>query len=225
MAATDTSTEVGLVARDGIFQSIGLSRGRYDTPRVSPDGRTLAFTVQTALQSSIGFFDLDRRSVTKLASGGDAGLLAWRPDGRSLAVRSFGETAAGIGIADLDGRTRTFIADPAPSTLRRNASWSPGGEVLAYTEQTTAGENIWAVTIGDPSSPKPVVNGADGRPAFSPDGRWLAYSRPSRAERGLRPPLPGRPADTCRRAAASGQSGTGTGRKSFSRVRRRARRL
>jgi eukaryotic-like serine/threonine-protein kinase len=67
-------------------------------------------------------------------------------------------------------------------------SWRPDGEVLAFSQNNagSAGTNLDTSTLpieGDeksgwkPGEPKPFLNSAfnEGAPAFSPDGRWLAY--------------------------------------------------
>ena len=62
--------------------------------------------------------------------------------------------------------------------FRRNASWSPTGEVLAYTVQDGSQHDIWAVSPNDTSSARPLLDGPanEHSPKFSPDGRWLAYA-------------------------------------------------
>ncbi|MBI4472227.1 MAG: PD40 domain-containing protein [Acidobacteria bacterium] len=58
------------------------------------------------------------------------------------------------------------------------SSWSPDGKTIAYThyDPTTAGD-IWTITIGE-KQPKAFLktpfNEHSG--AFSPDGRWIAYT-------------------------------------------------
>jgi Tol biopolymer transport system component len=60
--------------------------------------------------------------------------------------------------------------DPIPG------SWSPDGQVLAFTESgVTSGSDIWMLPRrGQPSV---FINTpfAEDQPAFSPNGRWLAY--------------------------------------------------
>ncbi len=56
-------------------------------------------------------------------------------------------------------------------------SWSPDGQLLAYTEvNPTTGYDIWVLRLGDRKA-QPFLRTPfnEGAPQFSPDGRWLAY--------------------------------------------------
>ena len=83
-------------------------------------------------------------------------------------------------------------ADGAGDTVRltenRNAqqprSFSPDGKILAYTEYGVNIGHIWTLPLdlSDPDHPRPGkpelfrrTPAGEGAPAFSPDGRWLAY--------------------------------------------------
>jgi hypothetical protein len=48
---------------------------------------------------------------------------------------------------------------------------------LAYTVQTGSLHDIWILTMGDKPTSEPFLQSAaaEHSPAFSPDGRWLAY--------------------------------------------------
>ena len=63
------------------------------------------------------------------------------------------------------------MADVLPSSL------SPDGQLLAYTLSTPESDDIWTVRLDDTSEPTPFLETAadEGQPAFSPDGKWIAY--------------------------------------------------
>jgi Tol biopolymer transport system component len=176
VAATDQTSALGVVDRDGTFHPIAVPRGIYRLPRVSPDGRTIAFTAATPQQSDIDLFDLARGSLAKLPAGGSESALAWAPDGQSLAVTATASGASGIALADLTGGLRMLVTSDRESALLRNASFSPDGTTLAYTRQTGSPHDIWVLTLGHPP-PTPYLDSAavEHSPAFSPNGRWLAY--------------------------------------------------
>jgi dipeptidyl aminopeptidase/acylaminoacyl peptidase len=56
--------------------------------------------------------------------------------------------------------------------------WSPDGRVLIYQVGTSynSPSDIWVMPI-DSRKPVPFIHGPanEGQPAFSPDGRWVAY--------------------------------------------------
>jgi serine/threonine-protein kinase len=84
---------------------------------------------------------------------------------------------SGLFLKDLNGTERLLVPSPKPTSLVRNASWSPDGRVLAYTLQAGSQHDIWAVTTGDKPTAQPLLSGpaSEHTPSFSPDGRWLAY--------------------------------------------------
>ena len=57
------------------------------------------------------------------------------------------------------------------------SSWSPDGQLLAFTEiNPTTGYDIWVLRMGDRKA-QPFLRTPPTKlcPRFSPDGRWLAY--------------------------------------------------
>ena len=69
------------------------------------------------------------------------------------------------------------MATPAGVNGLWNAAWSPDGSMLAYSVQTGLRSDIWMLTMGDPPTTTPFLSrpASEHSPAFSPDGRWLAY--------------------------------------------------
>src|SRR5262249_23142657 len=58
-------------------------------------------------------------------------------------------------------------------------SWTPDGSALAFVEaQRETGWDIWLLPLGGDRQPRPLrqTRFYESHPAFSPDGRWLAYS-------------------------------------------------
>ena len=175
--ATDAASALGLVRPDGTFEALGPLVSDYTFPRVSPDGHTIAFLVPRGQDVDVQLYNRPRGSTTKLTQGEVAAGVAWHPDGRSLVVASRKKDATGIFLKHLDGRERLLVATPAGVNYIFNAGWSPDGSKLAYTVQTGLLNEIWMLTMGDPPTTTPFLGrpGSEHSPAFSPDGRWLAY--------------------------------------------------
>jgi dipeptidyl aminopeptidase/acylaminoacyl peptidase len=78
---------------------------------------------------------------------------------------------------------------PAPFGGSSDYAWSPDGEELAFTAEPAHGAawstntDIWTVPAdgGEPKNITEANKGADGQPAYSPDGKWLAYVSQARA--------------------------------------------
>ena len=62
-------------------------------------------------------------------------------------------------------------------------SWSPDGRLLAYAEDagsaraTARNQDIWILPLDGDRKPQPFLNtpAQENAPAFSPNGKWLAY--------------------------------------------------
>jgi serine/threonine-protein kinase len=148
------------------------------TPRISPDGGRVALTVA----GDIHVYDTARGSLTRVTFGnGPNSFPVWSADGKRIA---FSPGRTGVWWVRADGSA-------PPERLMETAqrampfSFSPDGKYLALHQQGDAGRNIWILPFDttDPDHPKPgkaelfLQNPAnDFDPAFSPDGRWLAYA-------------------------------------------------
>jgi dipeptidyl aminopeptidase/acylaminoacyl peptidase len=77
---------------------------------------------------------------------------------------------------------------PAPFGGSSDYAWSPDGAELAFTAEPvkdmawSTNTDIWTVPAsgGEPKNITADNGGGDAQPAYSPDGRWLAYLRQTR---------------------------------------------
>ncbi len=172
LSAVDTSGALGLVGRQGTFQPLGLPPGNIDRPRVSPDGRSIAYLTNNELY----VYDLERGSTGRRTQDGRDYGVAWHPDGRSLAINSKRDNgASGIYLRKPDGTDQLLVPLAAGVTILWNFSWSPDGKQLAYTVQEGGLTHIWILTMGEKPPTQPFMKGQAKSPKFSPDGKWLAY--------------------------------------------------
>jgi len=121
--------------------------------------------------------------MTRLSFEGRSGLPVWSPDGRHIAYRS---ASGGFRVwwVRSDGAGAPQLLLESPNNLVPH-SFSPDGRPLAYQEVSPeTGYDLWTLPldISDPDRPKPGkpepflrTPAAELGPAFSPDGRWIAY--------------------------------------------------
>src|SRR5258705_4309866 len=151
-------------------------------PALSPDGKWLAVArVANAEPFNIWIKRLDRGPSIKLTlEGMDNYGPGWTPDGRSVTFSSTHPTGAiDLRTKRADGGAQAVIQLHRKENLY-NARWSPDGKWLLFqTDIATPGAgDILGIRPGIDTAPVPVVatTFTEMSPAFSPDGRWLAYT-------------------------------------------------
>jgi Tol biopolymer transport system component len=126
---------------------------------------------------------------TKLTDPLDARGVAWSPDGRSIAFNA----PSGISLMPRSGGVpKEVVKVPSQTNDRRmrTISVSPDGTTLAYSRGGSFGESRVYLAGTGRGTPVELPGGAgNSMPAFSPDGKRLAYVHISKWER---PSGPGR---------------------------------
>jgi serine/threonine-protein kinase len=175
--ASDEKRQFIWVDRAGDRRPVpGLPEGWIDYPRISPDGRWLAFTTM-GLNRDLWVHDLVRGTNKKLSDKGRLIHFAWAPDGDRVAV---GLSQGGIANLFLLCPQSTDSLERLTSSnyLHQPGSWSPDGRFLAYLHwQPFEGPSIWLLDMASRET-VPFLSGDHPLyfPEFSPDGRWLSYS-------------------------------------------------
>jgi serine/threonine protein kinase/Tol biopolymer transport system component len=172
--------------REGKFQPLRETPGDYRNPAFSPDGKRLALEINDGKRSDIWVYEWERDALTRLTFAGESnGYPVWTPDGQRIVYSSIEK--GGVNNlwwirADGAGDAQRLAESKSPQYL---SAWRPDGKVLAF-RQVNPETNSDVMTLPiegseksgwKPGKPKPFVNSAfaDAEPAFSPDGRWLAY--------------------------------------------------
>jgi Tol biopolymer transport system component len=178
---------------------------------LSADGRRAAIVRAVDGNEDIWVVDLERGTQRRMTSDpvADAGPV-WSPDGTRIAFYT-GRRSGGGAVNDLYVKAldQTDAERPLLETAENKnlGDWSDDGRYLAYTSQTpTTRRDIWALPLDGSRTPVLVVRtpAEEASPAFSPDGRWIAYQsdETGRGEIFVRPFM---------RAGASVQVSTGGG--------------
>jgi serine/threonine-protein kinase len=171
---------------EGNFTPLRETPGNYHNPAFSLDGKRLALQIFDGRRYDIWVYELERNNLTRLTFNGEANTNPlWTPDGQRI-VYSSQEKGGAFNLwwirADGAGDAQRLTESKSPQYA---GSWRPDGKVLAIQQiNPDTGNDIMTLPIEGneksgwkPGEPKPFVNSPfeEMNPAFSPDGRWLAY--------------------------------------------------
>jgi serine/threonine-protein kinase len=196
-----SARELVWVDRAGTVVSAGAEPRVYDRPRIAPDGRRVALTINEG-PGDVWMLDLDRNTLQPLTRhpGEDFGAI-WSPDGRSLTFASeigedHGEGGPALALMrQVGGTTEQLTFTPAAGSWEFPTSWSPDGRSIVVTRRQAGRADIALFRL-DSADMVPLVESAaqDFSGRVSANGRWLAYvsSESGRDEIWIRPfGLPG----------------------------------
>ena len=170
----------------GKTQPLLSTLANYFTPRLSPDGKRLAFAVGSdgSAGLDIVIYDIQRDNTTKITLAGLNTRPVWTPDGKHIVYVT--ETGAGNYLmwmrSDGAGEPQRLIQTKEGL---EPYSFSPDGKRLAYSaiSPETSGD-LWMLPLDLSDADHPKAGKAELllrtpateiNPAFSPDGRWMAY--------------------------------------------------
>ncbi|MFK5953389.1 MAG: Tol-Pal system beta propeller repeat protein TolB [Desulfobacterium sp.] len=167
----DGDQEVYLLSGKGeILKRLTRSWGIDVSPRISPDGRKLAFVSRRGGTPQIYVKNLDTDGVMRVSFQGRYNTSpAWSPSGDKLAYVGIVKNKIDIYITGFDGA--------APMQLTRDQgdnedpSWSPDGGFIVFSSTREGASKIYVMTARG-SEARRLVNlpGAQTDPQWSPGG-------------------------------------------------------
>ena len=158
----------------------------YYSPRISPGGDRLAVGIDGGKGADIYTYDWQRDQLVRLTFNGDTNAdPVWAPDGKHVLFRGGLTTTPALWWVRADGAgSPVRLLEVRAGDLGPN-SFSPDGRRLIFSAlRDGGGQDLWTVSLDllDPDHPKAgipqpflVSPANEARPAFSPDGRWVAY--------------------------------------------------
>ena len=158
------------VSMDGVERVLAAPSRAFQNPRVSPDGRSVAF----AELGTIWTLDVERGALARvyLGENGLTGYPLWSADGSRLIFR----TMDGIYTHRADGEGRPELIK-GTSRLDYPSSVSKDGKLLALLRITSelGGDVLLQPLDGGQARVVVATKAYEGGPQISPDGQWIAY--------------------------------------------------
>ena len=205
-----SQTSLALLDRDGGVRPLGLPPGSFGFPRISPDGKRIAYGTDDGKEADVWVYALSGQAQPRrLTFGGANRFPIWSADGARVAFQSDREGDRGIWWQPVDGGTAERLTTPAEKDVAHVPdSFSADRQSLSFTARTgMTSSAIWILSLTDKKATVFSRSSAFvSRSAFSPDGRWLAYQSSDAATAGvLVEPFPrtGTINQVARRAAAT----------------------
>jgi serine/threonine-protein kinase len=176
-ASSPLDTELFLSDPAGKTRRLNVRGGRYEQPRLSPDGTKVAFGETTPQGQSVWVYELAGTSaMRRLGLEGNNRYPVWSSDGQRIFFQSdregdlgvYAQRAEGAGLAE-----RLTRAEPGAAHIPHSAS--PDGH-LVYSVVREKSATLWIYSFDDRSTVQ-VPGLSSTMPlaaSFSPDGRFLA---------------------------------------------------
>jgi len=166
-----------------VFPLTGSALGETD-PAFSPDGKQVAYVAQDDGRRNFNVYVklIGAGRPLRLTSNAEKERFpAWSPDGRYIAFLRQTHHRNDVYVIPALGGSERRLTSAALYWSRM--SWSPDGKLLAIADQTSPREpiSIFLVSVEDGRRRRvtwsPEDSTGDIYPAFSPDGRSLAFVR------------------------------------------------
>jgi Tol biopolymer transport system component len=166
------------VDRNGNAEPLVAPRLEYLTTRLAPNGQRVVVSGRPpsakGVVDRIWIHDIARESFTPLTSQEESSMAGvWSPDGARIVFSSILPGRSILSWKSVDGPGSSDPLGPKDRTFPPFAnSWSAEGKI-AFVHH----DDIWELSVTDRRA-QPVVQtpANEWHPAFSSDGKWLAYT-------------------------------------------------
>ena len=152
----------------------------YNSVAISPDGSRVLADAERPRESSLLVLDARGTRTLMTFPTGTGGYSTWSADGRQVYFTSNANGPWNIYAKDADGsgESRQIVTFDKVHHTPSFLAASPDGKFLAFADWgATAHMDVYTVALTGEAKPRSFLHSAGDNtaPAFSPDGKWLAY--------------------------------------------------
>ncbi len=183
VSAASAEWDIALTDRKGGVEPLKLPPGSYSSPRVSPDGRRIAFGTDDGKEAIIYIYDLSATSaMQRVTFGGNNRFPIWSGDGQRVAFQSDRDGDLALFWQSAIGGTAERLTKPEQGESHAPESWSPKADTFLFSSTKASDVSLWTFSLLDrKATPFGAVHSAvPTGGVFSPDGRWVAYTSTER---------------------------------------------
>jgi serine/threonine-protein kinase len=161
----------------GVARPLLDEAGVFLHPRLSPDGRRLAYEVQGGAGSDIWVADLARHTRERLTHEGFNNRPEWSPDGSRVLYTSSRAPDNSLWWQPADGSADATLLYHGAKPIREGVFTPDGRAVIFRWDTQDRNRDILSLQLGGDLKPQPLVATVDDEkePRVSPDSKWLAY--------------------------------------------------
>jgi Tol biopolymer transport system component len=180
--AGDAATDRQLTWFDRNGKVLGTlgENDHYKSVSISRDGLRVVADTISVKESKIRILDARGTRTLMTLGNSDGGSPTWSPDGREIYFTSSANGPQDIYVraADGSGEQREVLKFDKNLLGALYLAVSPDGKFLAYVVLDPAtSTDIYTMALNGDRNPQPFLHSParEFAPAFSPDGKWLAY--------------------------------------------------
>ena len=178
VGAIEQDLRIAWFNRAGQPEFLPVPSGPYQHPRVTRDGKRIAFARVEKGESAVWVHDLTAgTSARRLTFGGQDRYPIWSHDGQRVIFQSAREGTVGIFWQRADG-TAERLTSAAKDTAHIPLSVSPDGSAMLFDQVSGETTTLMLFSFKERSAVQfgGVASVTMTGAAFSPDGKWVAYS-------------------------------------------------
>ena len=174
--ASEPTAQLYAMAPDGSGQRrLAVVDGDARGPRLSPDGRSIVYSVSSGDAGAIHVMNVDGTGDRQLTTEGSTFGPAWSPDGAKIAFSSVHEGEPDIWVMNADGTDiRRLTDDPASDWA---VAWAPDGASISFNSDRAGTFDLFRMDADGGHLVQLTTGPSDDHdPAYSPDGFVIAFS-------------------------------------------------